>query len=281
MDALPSEVGAIHIIFPVLGGPTVVDGFFGFDSQIVTKILEYLSHGDRRQMALVNTVWNHASLHPAVLKKEVLACRERPESGSSKYHDYLQTLMNSKRRLLMLQFQADSNRVEQTMMLFANLGERIIFLHLDSQKLLTDSLLDSITSCCRNLQTLLISRTEILSITDKTRTQLPKLNYLTLDRVELTDKRFNILMKCFPNLIGIDIRSCRILVWRQAINRFYPNYKNHEREFYDSDDVFTDVNFVRYLSTANSIKSLRLGEDTNILPELPGGLKRRVRIKIG
>jgi len=161
------------------------------------------------------------------------------------------------------------------------LGERIIFFHLASQKLLTDSLLDSITSCCRNLQTLLISRTEILSITDKTRTQLPKLNYLTLDRVELTDKRFNMLMKCFPNLIGIDIRSCRILVWRQAINRFYPNYKNHEREFYDSDDVFTDVNFVRYLSTANSIKSLRLGEDTNILPELPGGLKRRVRIKIG
>lgn len=253
---------------------------FRFDSQIVTKILEYLSHEDRRQMALVNTVWNHASLHPSILKKEVLVCHERPESGSLKYHDYMQTLMNSKRQLLKLQFQAESNLVEQPMMLFANLGERIIFLHLDSQKLLTDSLLDSITSCCRNLQTLFISRTDSLSITDKTRTQLPKLIFLTLDRVELTDKKFNILIKCFPNLISMDI-SCQILVWRQAINRFYPNYKNHERENYDSDDVFTDVNFIRYLNTANSIKSLRLGEDTNILPKLPEGFKHRVRINIG
>lgn len=163
------------------------------------------------------------------------------------------------------------------MEVFSTVGERIIFLSLIGLQQQTNTFLDSITGCCKNLHTLVLKDVCCLSITDNPcRTQLLGLKSLTLCNVKISDRNFNRLTKCFPNVNAIDIQRCGVtglmLYWHQAINRFYPDYNNQYVD-YDSDDLFTTVNFIRYLSKTPGIKTLRLKENSHIFPQLTDSLK--------
>lgn len=191
-----------------------------------------------------------------------------------KLDEFKQIIFKTKREFLNLHLKYNNLLVpSQDLSIFTNLGMRIKFLYFEELVLLSDLFLNALTSCA-NLETLILKNIGSLDITDQSRTQLLKLNSLTFDNVRMSDNTFNILMKCFPNLIDIGICNCSIVVWPQAVRRFYPTYRNPEIVTNsDSDDVFTDTNIVNYLKTAVHIKSIRLEQCSHIFLQLPKHMK--------
>lgn len=240
--------------------------------------MEFLTFEDRRQAALVNTVWNYATLRPVFTKNEQFVFKAKTNDDTSSttqlYNTFVQTLSKTKRDLINLNLEMNglSENLNEVS-LFTNLGARIKSLELKNLSTLSDLSLDSITTSCCNLESLNLSLID-LSITDKSRLPLLRLKQIYFFGVTMSDKTFNILMKYLPNITNIGFCGCPVVMWHQTINRFYPlsEYRGISTNF-NSDHVFTIVNIIHYLSTAKNINILKLDQCPHILLKLPKDIK--------
>lgn len=226
---------------------------------------------DRKQIALVNKTFYYASLHPQFLKNEKLTCKPlffvEHDPVIDYINDFKQILIRTKRELINLKIVAEP--IDHT--IFESVGHKIISLCLEHfGTKLTDTFVDTIIRCCINLKSLELKDTVIKWISIKPNKPLLKLFSIKFDEVDMSDKNFNELMAYAPNLQDLSFTNCKILVWPQAIRRFYKNYNNFEiLTNFNSDDVFTDVNIINYLKTTKCIKTLRLQQICHIFLELP------------
>ncbi|KAE9539443.1 hypothetical protein AGLY_004695 [Aphis glycines] len=150
--------------------------------EMITKILEYLPFGDRRVAAMVNKTFYYAANHPMFSRKELFTYRTL-EVDLKKFNDFKKMLMNSKRKLLCLKFVDFTCTDDLT--IFTYLGNRIISLHFDNLKYLTESLLDAISQCCVNLEKLEFVRIPNFSLTDKNEQDRVQIFKLCTSIVEL------------------------------------------------------------------------------------------------
>jgi len=236
-------------------------------------------------MALINTAWNHASLHPVLLKSEILIYSEENQKFNFSllnYDDFKQTLLKSKREFINLKLCGLKTSHLNDISIFFNLGMHIKSLYLSDLRILTDHFLDSITSYCYNLKSLSFQKIAELSFSDISRTPLFHLNSIHFNNMTLNDKNFNIIIKCAPNLNDLSFKLCPILNGLENIALFYPNYRNNEISTnFNSNYVFTDVNIVQYLKTAKHINSLQLEQCSHIFFKLPKHIKLKCLILEG
>lgn len=224
-------------------------------------------------------------MHPVFLKNELLTFKEDKfisldddtllaTKDLLKLDDFKQVIFKTKKEFLNLHLKYNNLLgPSQDLSIFTNLGMRIKFLFFEELVSLSDLFLNAMTSCA-NLETLILKNIGSLDITDQSRTPFFNLHSLTFDNVIMSDKTFNILMKCFPNLKDIGICNCSIVIWPQVVKRFYPTYR--EPEVFsncDSDDVFTDLNIINYLKTAVHIKSIRLEQCSHLFLQIPKHIK--------
>lgn len=249
-------------------------------SQVIERILDYLSFEDRRQMALINSKWLYASMHPMFLKREWLTYIELiprldvPDYAANdnynlqKYENFKKVLFTTSREIINLKLTLVAYEN-----IFENLGSRLVSLNISIIQLL-DDFLNSLSSCCDNLQTLVLENIKSVTITDTTRKPLTKLNSMTFCAiVGLSDHDFNIIISVAPNLQDIGFKNCNLVDCRQIINRFYPTNENEILQNYSSNHLFTRLSVVNYLSTANYLKSLRLHEGSGVFLYLPDHIK--------
>ncbi|XP_050424086.1 uncharacterized protein LOC126835492 isoform X2 [Adelges cooleyi] len=218
-------------------------------------------------MALVNKTWYYASLHPSLLKKELLTYYEKTTevkgqpTHSFTTHElelFINMVLQTRRRLLNLKF--CSLICLKDLSIFEQLGDNIVSLYLWDLYCLTDDLLDAVVKC-RNLETLELKNISSISITVKSREPLLKLKRLDFNQVNPSDREFNQIILCAPNLKDIGFSDCILIEWIQAIQRFYPNYRNNEiTEEYNSDDIFTPKNIVKHLKNLKHLNILRLNQ---------------------
>ncbi|CAI6368114.1 unnamed protein product [Macrosiphum euphorbiae] len=243
-------------------------------SEIITQILEYLPFDDRRELARVNKVFYHASSHPVFLRKELLH-----------YHPYLDNfnnfknmLLKSRRKFLCLKISGYITFIDY-LTIFTNLGNRIISLNLIHMDLFNDSFLDALTQCCSNLEQLELKDGMDLILTDKDRKPMLKLCSITLNRIQISDRGFNLILKLAPNLKDLGILNCSIVdldgtcpilggSWTPL--RFYPDNINIDCSFYkyNSNEIFSEYNIVHHLSNYVRLNSLRLNHGTRIFYQI-------------
>lgn len=247
-------------------------------------------------MRLVNKTWYYASLHPILLYDEEFVynyalldsflgdhskdycidiVKTMGEPGLPKnYKKFERVLLDSKRTLLNLKL----NDMFIRSVLFEKLGDRIVSLNLILNFFL-DSYLDSITNNCENLQTLQLQKIREFIIDFKlSRKPLLKMRSLSINNCFLSDKDFNILVQCVPNLtdISIDCDDIYILKSFKDIKKYYPNYPKYKTGEisirFNSNDVFTNVNIINFLNSTNGIVNLKLSEPF-IFSKLPKHIK--------
>ncbi|KAL4142566.1 hypothetical protein QTP88_005003 [Uroleucon formosanum] len=236
-------------------------------SEIITRILEYLSFDDRRELARVNKVFYHASSHPVFLKKELLSY-EPYEFNLRNFRNFKNMLFKSIRKLLYLKFVNYSYIDDLT--IFTNLGNYIISLNFIGLALLNDSFLDAITQCCSNLETLELINVVDLILTDNNRKPILKLCSITLSGIHISDRDFNLILKLAPNLKDLSILDCNLIDEYLVIKRFYPHISNIDCSFtkYNSNDIFSKHNIIHHLNNFVRLNSLRLNESSNLFCQI-------------
>ncbi|CAI6365274.1 unnamed protein product [Macrosiphum euphorbiae] len=228
-------------------------------SEIITRILEYLPFDDRRELARVNKLFYHASCHPVFLRKELLNYESYYDASRNSFNAFENMLLQSRRKLLCLKFFHTAYIEEFT--IFTNLGNRIISLSLNNFDSLNDLFLDAITQCCSNLEKLELINVLNFHLTDNDRKPILKLCSITLDRVRLFDREFNLIMKLAPNLKDLSILGCNLIGSSAIIKRFYPHNSNHiDCSFskYNSNHIFSEDNIVHHLNNFVRLNSLKL-----------------------
>eukprot|EP00102_Acyrthosiphon_pisum_P008183 XP_003244425.1 PREDICTED: uncharacterized protein LOC100572738 [Acyrthosiphon pisum] len=237
-------------------------------SEIITQILEYLPFDDRRELARVNKMFYHASSHPVFLRKELLNYKAN-EINLNNFNNFKNMLLKSRRKLLCLKFVCLTCIDDLT--IFTNLGNHIISLNFTNLYLLKDSFLDAITQCCSNLEKLELTNVENLILTDNDRKPILKLCSITLNRIQISDREFNLILKLVPNLKDLSIIDCSLVGKYPVIKRFYPHNSNYiDCSFtkYNSNYVFSDVNIVHHLNNFVRLNSLRLNRSINIFYQI-------------
>ncbi|XP_025422356.1 uncharacterized protein LOC112692050 isoform X2 [Sipha flava] len=235
-------------------------------------------------MALVNTKWYYASIHPEFARNEVFGYNENAEkldltlgddglpSDLPIFNEFKSMLLNSKRKFFNLTFDG-SLYVYRVFPIFKNLADYIVSVHINNLARHTDMLLDAILDCDK-LEQLEFKGVGDLTYGNTTRQQILSLKRIYFEGANLTDFCFNNIMRCAPNLEELGFENCNILIWHQAIRRFYPNYKDSKKkQTFNSLDIFSYVNIVNYLETAKNIKTLRLGNNYHIFLNLPIHIK--------
>lgn len=239
-----------------------------FNLQIVTHILKYLSFDDRRQIALVNPTWYYASIHPIFIRKELFVYEDT--DLMTKFLDFQQMLMNSKREVFNLKFYNFTSYLEPDSIFWNKLNSRITSLHLVNLVEFNDLFLDCLTNM-NNLETLELRNIREFTTTVKIRNALLKLHSLSLFNIYfISDKEFNNILQYAPHLKELCFNDCNILCWGQSIKRFYPNYKISGGLInYDSPYIFTDVNIINNLKNIKNIEHLMLQNCCKIFMQLP------------
>jgi hypothetical protein len=225
--------------------------------------LEYLPFDDRRVLARVNKLFYHASSHPVFLRKELLNY-EPYEVNLNNFNDFKNMLWKSKRKLLCLKFVRVTFVNDLT--IFTNLGNHIIELHFIDLVLENDSFLDAITQCCNNLEKLELINVKDLILTDNDRKPLLKLCSITLNRLYISDREFNLILKLAPNLNDLSILDCNLIGEYQVIKRFYPHNSNIDCSFtkYNSNYIFSEHNIVHHLNHSVRLNCIRLNDSSSL-----------------
>lgn len=242
--------------------------------------MKYLSLEDRKQMALVNKNWYYASLHTTLIKKDWVTYDARTKTHKNRYsyNDYLdlqhfisfkEKCLNSKRTHfnLKIYFTTFIDPIE----IYKDLGIKLVSLILINLPWFIDSVLESITKYCINIERLEIEGVRNIYINDGDKIHRPLLNLTSIkfNNVYITDRNFNIIMKCFPNLKSLELKNCKIKYWPELIKNFYPDYDDSD---YDYDTIFTEQNVINYLKTTKNINNLIL-QNYNIFINLPSHIK--------
>jgi len=238
---------------------------FVFDLQIIAYILQYLPFDDRRGLARVNKMFHHASSHPLFLRKELLNY-EPYEANLNNFNNFKNMLLKSRRKLFCLKF-VGITCIEDNITMFTNLGNRIISLILIDLDLLNDSFLCAITQNCSNLEKLELRNVNDVMLTDVDHKPILKLCSMTLDRIKLSDKEFNLILKLAPNLKDLSIYSCNLVGINLIMKRFYPqnsNYIDCSFTKYNSNDIFTEENIIHHLNNFVRLNSLRSNHGISI-----------------
>ncbi|XP_050520610.1 uncharacterized protein LOC126894025 isoform X2 [Daktulosphaira vitifoliae] len=240
--------------------------------EIITGILEYLSPSSRRQMRLINRKWYFASLHPSLIKNELITyheqfsdCQKIKNSDIDAVENLKNIITLSERKLFNLKLCSinPSNNLTN----FQLLKNNLVSLYLWDIYCLTDIFFETILEC-HNLEILELKKIGTTSINVKTRKKLLKLKRLDFDQINLTDSDFTQIILCTPNIIDIGFKDCHILEWPQAIKRFYPNYFSSIFKYFNSNDIFTPKNIVNNLVTMKNLKNLRLNQCCYIFLQL-------------
>lgn len=231
-------------------------------------------------MALVNTKWYYASIHPKFVRNEVFSYNEKREkfdktfgdSGLPLFSEFKTMLLNSNRKCFNLIFHG-SLYVNQVFPIFLNLADYIVSVHISGLDQLSDMLLDVILNC-NKLEQLEFNCVSDLVITNRPRKSILSLKRMSFRETNLTDFYFNNIMQCAPNLEDLGLKNCNILNWHQALRRFYPTYKNTDiKQNFNSCDIFSYVSIVNYLETTKNIHKLRLNDNFHIILNLPIHIK--------
>lgn len=240
--------------------------------QIITKILDYLPFNDRKNFALLNTKWYHASLHPLLIKKDWFIYDPTNVGDVEEFikclNDFKQLLIKSKRTFFNLKLYFIHDISDPT--IFEGLGNRVLSLHLINLTYFDDCFLDFVTDGCNILESLTIEKTKIMILNYKPRKLLLNLRILTLKNVYLSDKNFNIIMQCCPNLENIGLKQCNILEWVPVLKKFYSDWENCQ--VFNSEDVFSYHSVVNCLNTTKNLNNLRL-QNCKIFTYLPTHIK--------
>lgn len=240
----------------------------------MTLILDLLSFTTVRQtMTTMNKTWYFASLHPMLLRKEFFVYNELRDDSSYKYENFKNALINTERKFLQLKLQNLTFDHVKYLTIFENCGDRISTLCLDGLSSFTDSYLKAISSYCQNLEKLNLFNIHTFSI-DNPCKPIPKLRSVTFDVVSnMSDKVFNFIIQCAPNLEHLNFIDCQIITWPQIIRRFYTNEFDSTLMSYNSDAVFTDLNILNNLKNAKRIKGLKLQNCFHMFYKLPEHIK--------
>jgi len=228
-----------------------------------------LPFDDRRELARVNKLFYHASCHPVFLRKELLNYESYYDASRNSFNAFENMLLQSRRKLLCLKFFHLAYIEEFT--IFTNLGDRIISLSLNNFDSLNDLFLDAITQCCSNLEKLELINVLNFHLTDNDRKPILKLCSITLDRVRLFDREFNLIMKLAPNLKDLSILGCNLIGSSPVIKRFYPHNSNHiDCSFskYNSNNIFSEDNIVHHLNNFVRLNSLELNDGSSIFLQI-------------
>ncbi|CAI6372818.1 unnamed protein product [Macrosiphum euphorbiae] len=99
---------------------------------------------------------------------------------------------------------------------------------------------------------------------------------ITVNRIQIYDREFNLILKLAPNLKDLGIPNCRIVdldgtgpilggSWTPL--RSYPDNSNIDCSFnkYNSNEIYSEYNIVHHLSNSVRLNSLRLNHGTRIL----------------
>ncbi|XP_025192219.1 uncharacterized protein LOC112592404 [Melanaphis sacchari] len=226
--------------------------------EIITEILEYLSFDDRRRMALVNRTFRYASLHPALSQQELFVYtapvqRLRVDDRRRRFEDFKKALREPRRKRLCLKF-CGTNRADIGRIFNSGAGwpSSVVSLHLDNQSCLTDSFLDAITNCCDGLEELRLENIGRMCLADKPRRPMLALRSVRLHCVGVSDRCFNVLMSCAPNVADVCIDDCQTYEWLDHANATIDNGI--------SNAGLSDANIVGYLqgTAASTVDSLQL-----------------------
>lgn len=248
--------------------------------------MKYLPFDDRRQMALVSTTCNFATVHPIFAKKELFNYDQikydTPQGTSDeeicfhaqKFDHFKSALLNTQKGILNLKLHTVTHEQLNDITFVVEISDRILSLHIVNLDMLNDSFLDSITNKCANLKELVLKQISYVTFTIKSRKQLLNLKSITLDEIDINDRDFNILMQLVPNLTDIYLSSARTLKWPQVIRRFYPNYRDSNFvTVYNSDVVFTSTNVINVFKTFKKLINLSLDQCCYIFFQLSSHIK--------
>lgn len=239
----------------------------------MTYILDLLPFTVRRNLAKMNKTWYYSSLHPILLRKEFFVYNEQCDDQSNKYENFKNALIKTERKLLQLKLQKLTFDHVKYLTIFENCGDRISTLNLDGLSSFTDAYIGAIASYCQNLEKLKLLNIHQFAI-DIPCLPIPKLRSISFNRIKnMSDKEFNLIIQCAPNLEHLNFTECQILMRPQIIRRYYLDGFDDTLMAYNSDDVFTDVNVLNYLKTAKRIKGLKLQNCYNIFYKLPENIK--------
>lgn len=239
----------------------------------MTFVLDLLPFTVRQNLAIMNKTWYYAYLHPILLRKEFFVYNEQCDDPPNKYEIFKNALMKTERKLLQLKLQKLTFDHVKYLTIFENCGDRISTLYLDGLSSFTDSYIGAIASYCKNLEKLKLLNIRQFSI-DMPCTPIPKLRSISFNRVNnMSDKEFNLIIQCAPNLEHLNFIECQILTRPRIIRRYYRDGFDGTLMVYNSDDVFTDINILNYFKTAKRIKGLKLQNCYHIFYKLPEHIK--------
>lgn len=231
-------------------------------------------------MALVNSKWYYASIHPQFLRSEVFGYNEiqdrfdrtYDDNSLPKFNEFRTILLKSKRKYFNIKLYG-SFYVDHIFPIFQNLANNITSVSLNGLNLLTDPLLDAIFSCSK-LEELELSWVPYFSIHNTSRQPLLSLKRMDFETTDLSDSSFNAIMQCAPNLEYLGLDNCNVLVWPQALKRLYPHYRDPGViQNFSSSDILSNENILNYLKTAKNINKLRIGKHFHIIIDLPNHIK--------
>lgn len=233
--------------------------------------MKYMSFDDRSQMALVNTKCYSATLHPTLNRKNLFNYDRTKHNrltgtpyqvilyDAQQFNHFKSVLLKTPKKILNVRVIDIEHRQLDDIILVDNISNRIVSLHLENIDSFIDSHLDTITNKCYNLEELILKKLKYVDITMKSRKQLLNLRSLTLDYLDISDSDFNIIIQLVPNLTDLNLGDCKLLNWPQAIRRFYPTYRDvNSLPVFDSPNVFTTCNVVKFLNSAKQLTNLRL-----------------------
>ena len=96
---------------------------------------------------------------------------------------------------------------------------------------------------------------------------------ITLNRIQISDREFNLILKLAPNLKDLGILNCRIVDFdatgpilggSRTPLRCHPDNSNIDCSFnkYNSNEILSEYNIVHHLSISLRLNSLRLNHGT-------------------
>lgn len=232
-------------------------------------------------MATMNKDWYFASLSPTLQRKAYFSYTEPPKNQCSvskkdslDYSTFIHTLMKSQRRFIELILNKLNCEHLREAIIIKKLGDRIITLKLINLNYLSGKFMNAISHYCSNLESLEILTVHKFCGFNQEFLKIPSLKAISFDNVRMSDKCFNLIIHCAPNLEELSFNKCRITVDPLVINEYYPDFNYDDIEAnYNSKLVLTDVNIINYLRVARNIKKLNLDDCAHLIQELPQHVK--------